>query len=185
MALQGPKTLLATLSVHWLLLAGHDKPTRASTEQRWSQWLRNTLGIIRMHSPYTENIKRKCEGVMLLFLVHYFLNLFIFNWRIIALQYCSLPCINMSQPQVYTCLLPLEPPSHLPPYTTSLGCHGALDLSSLHHTANSYWLSNVTYGNIYVSVLHSQFVPPSPSPTGSTILFSMSASISASPTQRP
>ena len=33
-----------------------------------------------------------------------------------------------------------------------------------------------TYGNIYVSVLLSQFVSPSPSPTLSTILFFMSAS---------
>ena len=27
---------------------------------------------------------------------------------------CFLPYINMNQPQVYICLLPLEPPSHLP-----------------------------------------------------------------------
>ena len=40
-----------------------------------------------------------------------------------------------------------------------------------------------TYGNIYVSVLLSQFVSPSPSPTLSTILFFMSASPLLSCTQ--
>jgi len=33
--------------------------------------------------------------------------------------------INMDQPQVYMCALPLEPPSHLPPHSTPLGCHRA------------------------------------------------------------
>ena len=37
--------------------------------------------------------------------------------------------------------LPLEPPSHLPPHPTSLGCHRALSLSSLSLTTNSHWLS--------------------------------------------
>ena len=37
--------------------------------------------------------------------------------------------------------------------------------------------SYFTYGNIYVSVLLSQFVLPSPSLTVSTILFSMSVSL--------
>ena len=37
----------------------------------------------------------------------------------------SLPYINMNQPQVYICLLPPEPPSHLPPHPTPLGGHRA------------------------------------------------------------
>ena len=36
-----------------------------------------------------------------------------------------LPYISMGQPQVYTCPLPLEPPSHLPPHPTPLGGHSA------------------------------------------------------------
>ena len=52
-----------------------------------------------------------------------------------------LPYINMNQPWAYICRLPLEPSSHLPPHPTTLGCHRALGLSFLHHTANSYWLS--------------------------------------------
>ena len=38
------------------------------------------------------------------------------------LSWC-LPDIN--QPQGYTCLLPLKPPSHLPSHPTPLGCHRA------------------------------------------------------------
>ena len=59
----------------------------------------------------------------------------------------------------------LEPLSHLPPHPTPLDCHRAPDLSSLHHTANLHWLSNFTYGNVCVSMLVCQFIPPSPSPT--------------------
>ena len=35
-----------------------------------------------------------------------------------------LPYINMNQPQVYTCPLSPEPPSHLSPHPTPPGCHG-------------------------------------------------------------
>ena len=55
--------------------------------------------------------------------------------------YWFLPYVHMNQPQVY------ESPSCLPPHPTPLGCHRALDLRSLHHTANFYWLPNFAYGN--------------------------------------
>ena len=54
----------------------------------------------------------------------------------------------------------LEPLSHLPPHPTPLDCNRAPDLSSLHHIVNSHWLSNFTYGNVYVSMLLSQFTLP-------------------------
>ena len=44
--------------------------------------------------------------------------------------------INMNQPEAYICPLPLKPPSHLLPHSTSLGCHRALGC-----TANSHQLS--------------------------------------------
>ena len=66
-------------------------------------------------------------------------------------------------------LLPLL--SHLPPPTLShpSRCHRAVDLNSLHNTANFHWLSDFTYGNIYVPVLSvcltlSFFPPPHPCP---------------------
>ena len=36
---------------------------------------------------------------------------------------------------------PSKPLSYLYPHPTSLGCHRALALGSLHHTADSHWLS--------------------------------------------
>ena len=42
-------------------------------------------------------------------------------------------------------------------------CRRAPDLSSLHHTSHFHWLSNFAYGNVYISTLPSQFIPPSPS----------------------
>ena len=82
----------------------------------------------------------------------------------------------MSQPSVYMCPLPPEPPSHLPPHPTPLGGHRALSLSSLRHTAHSHWLS-VLHIVICMFQLLSQVTPPSPSATISTSLFFMSASL--------
>ena len=63
--------------------------------------------------------------------------------------------------------IPMDPPSgtSLPPPSPAhpLACHRALDLSHLCHTANFQRLSNSTHGNVYVSMLLSQFIPPSPS----------------------
>ena len=58
------------------------------------------------------------------------INSFIFNWRIIALQYCVSFCRTSAWiSHRYTNVsLPLEPPSHLPPHPTPLGCHRALGL---------------------------------------------------------
>ena len=66
--------------------------------------------------------------------------------------------------------LPLSTPSHPP------GRHRTLDLSSLCHSENFHWLSNFVYSNIYVSMLLSQFVPPSLSHPMSTNPFSVSVS---------
>ena len=83
-----------------------------------------------------------------------------------------LPYVNINQPQVYMCPLPLE--SLTPLVVTEPG------LSSLNHTANSHWLS-LSHMVMYVSLLLSPLVPPSPrvpatsTPphTVSTSLFSM------------
>ena len=83
----------------------------------------------------------------------------------------------MNHPYLNIYPLPIEPPSHLPPHPTPLGYYKALDLGSLHHTANSHWLSNFAYGNVYFSMLLSGFILPSPSPAMSTSLFLMSASL--------
>ena len=72
----------------------------------------------------------------------------------------------------------LESPFLSPPHPTHLACHRALDWALWLHS-NFPLAISFTHGNIYVSILLSQFVPPSPSHTVSTSLFSMSASLSA------
>ena len=85
--------------------------------------------------------------------------------------------INTNQPQVYICPLSLEPPSHLLPYPTprQVVTEHQIKLPVSH---SKFPLSICfTYGNVYVSSLLSQFIPPSPSRTVFTSLFSMSASL--------
>ena len=104
---------------------------------------------------------------------HSFFKLF-FYWRLITILCWFLPHINMNRSQVYICPIPLEPPSHLPSHPTPQGCHST-GLSSLCHTENSHWMS-ILHIVMYMFPCCSQFVPPSPSHTVSTRLFSMSES---------
>ena len=69
----------------------------------------------------------------------------------------------MNQPWVYMCP-PCWTPSPLPPHPILQSCLSALALSALFHASNLDWWS-ITYGNIHVSMLFSQIIPPSPSPT--------------------
>ena len=102
-----------------------------------------------------------------------FILKFVFNWRIIALQYCAgFSHVSTRISHWYTYV-----PSHLPLHPTSRGCQRAPALSSLHHTANFHWLSNFMYGIVYVSMLLSQLVPPSPYLPEYTSLFSLSVSL--------
>ena len=71
------------------------------------------------------------------------------------------------------CPLSLEPSSYLPSHPAPLGCQRTPDLNSLNHTANFHWLSNSTYAHVYVSMLLSQFIPPSLYPVVYTSLFSI------------
>ena len=91
-----------------------------------------------------------------------FLSRFIFNWRIIALQYHVGFC------HILTCI------SHRITHFPSLFTEHWFELPVSHRKSplSVYF----TYGNIHVSVLLSQFIPGFPSPAGSTTLFSMSVS---------
>ena len=114
------------------------------------------------------------------FLLYVFLKLNVFpiDWRMITLQYCvcfSRTSIRMNH-RYSLCPLPLETPSHLPPHPTPLSYYRALGLSSLCHTTNSHRLSISYMVMCMFSMLLSQSVPPSLSPTVSTSVFSMSAS---------
>ena len=99
-------------------------------------------------------------------------NHFTILWRF-------LPYISMNQPQVYMCPLHPRPPSPLPPnpiplglsQSTSFGCPD----SSIELTLVIYFL----YGNVYASVLLSQIIPPSSSPTESKCVFHICVSFAA------
>ena len=101
------------------------------------------------------------------------------NWRIktFTMLYWFLPYNNMNHPQVTTCPLLFEPSSHpphlIPPFQV-ITEHG-VELPPLYSKLplGVYF----TYGNVYVSMLFSQFILPFPSPAVSTGLFSMSMSL--------
>ena len=100
-----------------------------------------------------------------LFVYYHFLN---FNWRLITLQHCggfrhtftwiSYGCTCVPHPD-------LPSPSHP---------SGSSQCTSPEHPASCIVLGLViyfTYGNIHVSMLFSQIIPPSSSPTESQSLF--------------
>ena len=115
-----------------------------------------------------------------MFVVFFFLTVstgvflkFIFNWRIMALQYSVGFCHTstwISHSYTYVpSLLNLILPS-TPGHSSTLSETTRFELSEFPLAISS------TYCNLHVSALFFQFVPPYPSPTVSTSLFFMSAS---------
>ena len=103
--------------------------------------------------------------------------LFFFNWRIIGLQCCVGSCHTTwisNKSTYFPSLVALPLILHSIPHPSRLSQSAVL--SSVYYTAASRQLSILLYGHVYVSMLFSQFVPPSPSPSVSTSLFSVSAS---------
>ena len=85
-----------------------------------------------------------------------------------------LPCVNMNQSQGCICFFPIKAPSQpIPP----------LYVVTEHQVEFPMIISNFplaicfTNGNLYISLLLSQFIPPSPAPAMSISLFSMSESL--------
>ena len=104
-----------------------------------------------------------------------FLNLFILIGGL--LQYCDGFCHPSHESAIGIHVSPPpEPPRDFPTHGIPPGCRRALALVPwvIHQTLTGY-LFHV--GNAYVSMLFSQIIPPSPSPSESKSLFFMSACV--------
>ena len=71
-----------------------------------------------------------------------------------------LPYINMNQPKVCTCSLPLDPPSHFPLHPTQVVTDHQTEIPALY--SNFPLAIGFTHGIVYISMALSQFVPPFP-----------------------
>ena len=103
---------------------------------------------------------------------------FLFSiWRLITILWRVLPYIDTNQPRVYMCR-PLSR-THLPP-PSPFHPSGLSQCTSFECPVSCTKLGLViylTYGNIHVSTLFSQIIPPLPSPPESKSLFFISVSL--------
>ena len=101
-----------------------------------------------------------------------------YSWRLITLQYCGAFChtltwINHGYTRVPLSQTPFPPPSPSHPSGLSQSTGFECPVSRIELVLVIYF----TYGNIHVSMLFSQTIPPSPSPTESKSLFFTSVSL--------
>ena len=102
-------------------------------------------------------------------ITNFFINLFKLEVNYFTMLWWFLPYIEMNQPRVYMCppsWTPLPPsPSH--PSGLSLYTSFECPVSCIELGLVIYF----TYGNIHISMLFSQIIPPSPSPTEKSLFF--------------
>ena len=102
---------------------------------------------------------------------------FFISWRLITLQYCSGFCHTLTWiSHGFTCVPHPEPPSCLPLRPIPLGLPSAQAWALVSCTQPGLAIC-FTLDNIHVSMLFSQNIPPSPSPTESKSLFCTSVSL--------
>ena len=78
------------------------------------------------------------------------LFIYLFNWRLITLQYCSGFCCTLTWiSHGCTCVPHPEPSSHLLPHPIPQGCPMAPALSALFHALNLDW-SSISHMVIYM-----------------------------------
>ena len=110
--------------------------------------------------------------------VAFFKLLIYFNWRLITLQYCDDFCHMLTWISYgSTCVLPSQTPI---PSLWVIPVHRLWVPCFMHQT----WTGQLFHdGNIHVSMLVSQIIPPLPSPKESKSLFFISVSLLPSCTQ--
>ena len=129
-------------------------------------------------NAFSPSIEKTMEPFFfsLLILIDFKIFLY-FNRRLITLQYCGGFAIHWHEPAMGVLVSPilklLPPPSPSHP-------SGLSQCTSFEFLVSCIELALVicfTYGNIHVSMLFSQIIPPSPSPTESKSLFFISGSL--------
>ena len=109
--------------------------------------------------------------------LNFFLNINLFNWRLITLQYCIGFAIYQHEPAMGAHVLPiLNPPSPPSPYHPS----GLSQCTSSEHPVSCIepgLVIHFTYDIIHVSMPFSQIIPSLPSPAASKRLFCTSVSL--------
>ena len=123
------------------------------------------LGCFFLSSPLLLSGRERVSEGLVSEPVFFFSDLFVSNWRIIALQRCVGLCLH----QVCTGPRPREPPSHPPRLSQGAG------LSSPSPTANPHRPPTWHRAGMRVSMPPSQLSRP-PSPAASKSLFSVSVS---------
>ena len=119
----------------------------------------------------TESIIFKSPNIIVL--ISFFSSSFIFSLEnnYFTILWWFLLYIDMNQPWVYMCPpilnTPLPPPSPYHPSGLSQSTHFGYPASCIELTLVIYF----TYGNIHVSLIFSQIIPPLPSPAESKSLF--------------
>ena len=130
--------------------------------------LRNSL---ECHLPHLNRLKfvlfYSWEIFHRIYVPHLFFSFISISWRLITLQYCRGFCHTLTWiSHGFTCVPHPDPPSHLPLHRIPLGLPSAPGpRTCLMHPTWAGDLFTVDY--IHVSMLFSQIIPPSPSPTES------------------
>ena len=110
-----------------------------------------------------------------------FFKFIYFNWRLITLQYCSGFAIHRHESAIGVHVFPILNPPFPPPSPSHPS--GSCQCISPEHPVSCITPGLeicFTYDNIYVSMLFSQIIPASPSPTESKSLFFTSVSLAVS-----
>ena len=127
----------------------------------------------KIYAASWKTMPQPLAGIFLSFFFFFFFYYFL-NWNIITFQCCvSFYCIISWISQMNTYILSLLSLPPTPSHSTHLGHQRAVSWAPCAYSSFPL-ASYLTHGSIYICQCHSQFILPSPSPSVSTSLFSIS-----------